>query len=346
MKQYLSQLAQGRSLSVEETVAAFELIMSGAATPAQIGSLLSFIAARGPTRQEIVGAATVMRSKVVPIAVPPGMTVIDTCGTGGTHSPTFNVSTAAALVVAAAGRPHNIGVAKHGNRSVTSKSGSSQVLEQLGVRLDIAPATATRCLDETGFCFCFAPAHHPAMKYAAPVRGELGFRTLFNLLGPLTNPAGAARQVMGVYDPALTELIAQVLRDLGSCAAMVVHGQAEGGGLGEVTTTGPTRISRLCDGQVTTTQFDAGELGLAPATVADLSVADPAASAAVIRHVLEGRPGAARDMVCLNAAAALMVAGVAADWVQGLEIARQAIDRGGAKETLAKVIAATRSNTV
>jgi len=344
MKQLLAQLVAGGSLSEAQAIEVFSAIMSGQATPAQIGATLALIQARGPTEDELVGATRVMRAKVTAVQVPAGLTVIDTCGTGGAGTTTFNVSTAAGLVAAAIGRPHGVAVAKHGNRAFTSISGSSQALEALGVKLDLAPATLTRCLDQAGFCFCFAPAHHPAMKHAAPVRSELGFRTIFNLLGPLTNPAGARRQVIGVFAATLTEPLARVLARLGAEAAMVVHGRlswesgAAGRGLGELTTTGPTRITHLREGRVWTEEMDSRTLRLAPAEPEALSVKSPAESAQVVRAVLGGRRGAARDMVCLNAAAALVVAGLAADLRAGIALAAAAIDAGSAAAVLEKLV--------
>jgi anthranilate phosphoribosyltransferase len=286
-----------------------------------------------------------MRAKVAAVQVPDGLTVIDTCGTGGDAASTFNISTAAALVAAAAGRPHGVAVAKHGNRSVTSRSGSSQVLETLGVRLKVAPQTLTRCLDEAGLCFCFAPMHHPAMRHAVPIRQSLGVRTIFNVLGPLTNPAGARRQVMGVFAPELTETLATVLGELGSEDAMVVCGRlGEAGRLDELSTGGPTRVSRLRNGGVQTSEVDPASLGLAPPPPGALQVDGPEASAAVVREVLEGRPGPARDIVVLNAAAALVVAGLAADLSAGLERAGQAIDAGEARQALDRLVAITNAD--
>ena len=345
MQQQLNQLLSGRPLSRQQTVEAFELIMTGLAPAVQVAALLAMIQQRGPTIDEIAGAAQVMRDKVTPVAVPEGLTVIDTCGTGGDHSGTFNISTAAAIVAAAVGRPQNVAVAKHGNRSVTSQCGSSQVLEALGVKLNVAGQTLTRCLDEAGICFCFAPAHHPAMKHAMPIRLELGIRTLFNILGPLTNPAGAARQVMGVFDPDLTETLAQVLHSLGSRRAMVVHGQMGDGGIDELSTGGPTRVSELRSGKVETRQVDPRSYGLNKANPSHLQVADPQASAAVIRSVLAGEKGPPRDIVCLNAAAALVVADLANDLSQALDLAGQALDAGAAAATLDKLVALTTSDT-
>ena len=382
MKSLLAHLLAGHTLSRVQAVEAFTRIMSGQAGPAQIGALLALIQARGPTLDEIVGAATVMRAKLVPVPNPAGLTILDTCGTGGTHSRYFNVSTAAALVVAAVGRSRGYAVAKHGNRSVTSTSGSSEVLDVLGVKFPVPPAVLSQCLDEAGFCFCFAPAHHPAMKHAALVRAELGFRTLFNLLGPLANPAGATRQVLGVYSPTLTEPMAQVLAQLGTEQAMVVHGRfapppestppestppeppstptalrrglppeattsvigepGNDAGLGELSLTGPTRITHLKSGQIRTFELHPRDLGLSCADPAPLYVTDPQASAALIQQVLQGTPGAARDMVCLNAAAVLIVADLATDFTQGLRLAAAALDDGSAQHVLRTVVRLTR----
>ena len=341
----LAQTMQGQPLDEQQAVAAFELVMTGQASPVQVGALLAMLAQREPTLDEITGAARVMRDKVTRVEVPDGLTVIDTCGTGGDHSNRFNVSTAAGLVAAAAGRPKGVGVAKHGNRSVTSKSGSSQVLEMLGVKLFVNPMTQTRCIDEAGFCFCFAQAHHPAMKYAGPVRAELGFRTIFNVLGPLTNPAGAARQIMGVYDAALTESIATVLGRLGSDAAMVLRGQTpDGAGMGEISTCGPTRISQLHDGKIDTYELDVTTLGITACDPDDLAVSDPASSAKVIASVLAGDQGAPRDIVLINAAAALLVAGAADELAHGLTLAAEAIDSGAARRVLDTVVALTSAD--
>lgn len=344
MKHLLAHLVTGKSLSVEQTIEAFDAIMTGQATPAQVGALLSMITMRGATEDEIIGAARVMRSKAAAVTAPPNLTIIDTCGTGGDHAQTFNISTAAALVAAAAGRPKKVAVAKHGNRSVTSKSGSSQVLEALGVKLRVADATLTRCLDEAGICFCYAPTHHPAMKHAVPIRQDLGFRTLFNLLGPLTNPAGARRQVLGVYAPELTEPIAHVLQRLGSQNAMVVWGRFGLGGIDELTTTGPSRISHLRGSRVTTTEVEPAGLGLKIAEPDWLKADSPESSAAIIRQILAGRPSPARDITLLNAAAALMVAELVGDLTEGIRRAGQAIDHGNAAAALEKLIAITQAD--
>jgi len=346
MKDLLAQLVDGEPLSEALAVDAFAAIMDGEAEPAQTGALLTAIAMRGATTDEMVGAARVMRERARRVDVPDGLVAIDTCGTGGDHAGTFNISTAAALVAAAAGRPEGLCVAKHGNRSVTSKSGSSQVLETLGVTLAVDDATLTRCLDEAGICFCFAPAHHPAMKHAAPVRAALGFRTLFNLVGPLTNPAGARRQLMGVYDPKLTEPLAEVLQRLGAVHAMVVHGEIPGGGhtvsgLDELSTCGTTRVTELRDDAIRTFTEDATALGLPFSHPSSLRVDGPDASAALIRKVLDGQHGPARDIVCLNAAAALVVGGAAGELREGVEAAADVIDSGAAAKTLETLVALT-----
>lgn len=350
MKPLLAQLADNEPLSFNQAVEAFELIMTGQATEPQTAALLAMIQQRGPTIDEIVGAATVMRAKATAVHVPEGLRVIDTCGTGGDHAGTFNISTAAALVAAAAGRPHNVAVAKHGNRSVTSKSGSSQVLEALGVKLRVGGDTLTGCLEDVGLCFCFAPAHHPAMKHAAPVRAALGFRTIFNIVGPLTNPAGARRQVLGVFASEATDTLAKVLLRLGAQHAMVVHGRIPDrdgkhvDGLDELSTAGPTRISHLRDGKVRSYEIAPDEVGLPYSHPSALRVDDPEASAKVIRSVLAGETGPARDIVCLNAAAALVVADVAADLPEGIDQAAAAIDRGDAATLLQRLIDLTTAD--
>jgi anthranilate phosphoribosyltransferase len=340
----LRQLAEAEPLNEQQAFDVFNVVMSGGASDAQIGALLASIQTRpgGPTVDEITGAARSMRQHATAVDVPKGLDVVDTCGTGGDHSGTFNISTAAAIVAAGAGAT----IAKHGNRSVTSKSGSSQVLEALGVKLDVDGDGLVRCLTEARICFCFAPAHHPAMKHAIGPRKELGFRTIFNVLGPLTNPAGAKRQVMGVYDDKLTEPIARVLKRLGAVHAIVVHGKSlaapdrtEGGlGLDEITTTGPTRMTVLQNGSIETTDMHPADLGLRTASVGELRCEGVDQSAAIIREVLDGTEGPARDIVCLNAAAALLVADLAEDLPAGLEKARQAIDNGEAKATLDKLV--------
>ncbi|MFP4144908.1 MAG: anthranilate phosphoribosyltransferase [Phycisphaeraceae bacterium] len=346
MKHLLAQLLDGTPLDVEQAIEAFDLIMTGEAPPAQTGALLALIETRGPSVEEIVGAATVMRRKLRAVTVPDGQTLVDTCGTGGTKSTFFNISTAAAIVTAAAGRELGIGVAKHGNRSVTSRSGSAQVFEALGVKIQVQPQTLTRCLEDAGICFCFAPAHHPAMRHAGPVRQQLGFRTIFNLVGPLTNPARANRQLLGVASKELTGQIAEVLDRLHARRALVVHSVLPTGQpLGELTTLAPAEVTEVHDGTLRSYELDPASLGLKPpADAAAISIDGPEASAAIIRGVLDGENGPARDIVRLNAAAALMAAGGAADLSEGLQRAAEAIDSGTAKKGLERMAQITQED--
>lgn len=331
----LARLVEGQTLSRDEARAAFDAVMGGRATDAQIGVLLTVLTLRagGPTVDEIVGAALAMRAAATPVEVPAGFDVIDVVGTGGDKAATFNISTTAALIAAGAGAK----VAKHGNRAVTSSSGASQVLEALGVKLDVAAATQAACLTEVGMCFCFAPLHHPAMKRVAGPRRELGFRTIFNILGPLTNPAGARRYLLGVFSPDLTEPIARVLGELGATRAMVVHGS----GMDEITTAGPTRISELRDGRVDTRQITPDQFGIPAATLDGLTVDSPQASAAVIRRILDGERDPARDIAALNAAAAITVAGLAESMEDGLAQANASIDAGHARRALEALVRVT-----
>jgi anthranilate phosphoribosyltransferase len=313
---------------------AFLHIMSGEAGEAQIGGLLVGLAAKGTTVEELVGAAQVMREKVVPVSCGDGDycgVILDTCGTGGDVRGTFNISTAAALVVAAVG----VKVVKHGNRSASSKSGSADVLEKLGVKIEVKPELVQRCLDEAGFCFAFARAHHPAMKFVAASRTALGIPTIFNLLGPLTNPGKARHQLLGVFAPELTDRLATVLRELGSERAWVVHADD---GLDELSTLGPTRVSELMNGEVRTWSLDPADLGLPYARLSDLQVHSADESADRIRELLAGEAGPVRDIVALNAAAALVVAGKAVDLAQALRLAGEAIDTGRAKRTLEALV--------
>ncbi len=350
MKSILAQLATGQTLTVDQAHHAFDLIMTGQSTPAQTAALLSMIQLRGPSVDEITGAAQVMREKASRVTVPDGLTVIDLVGTGGDHARTFNISTAASFVAAAAARKHGVAVAKHGNKAVTSNSGSSQVLQTLGVKLMVQPDTLTRCLEEAGICFCFAPAHHPAMKHAAPVRADLGFRTIFNILGPLTNPAGATRQVIGVFMPSLTMMLANVLKKLGCEHAMVVHGQLPGntgesaGALDELSTCGPSQISHLKNNQLKTYEVDPATLGLPLSHPESLHAEGPDQSAEIIRQLLDGAHGPPRDIVCLNAAAALVVADIADDLVDGIELAAEAIDSGQARQAMENLVRITQAD--
>lgn len=320
----------GGDLTRQQAYWAFGQIMDGQWTEAQIAGLLVALAAKGECVDELAGAGQAMREHVVKIDTG-GVDVVDTCGTGGTGLPTFNISTAAAMVLAGAG----VKVAKHGNRTHTRASGSADVLEAMGVNLDADPDTVARCLTEAGVCFCFAIRCHPAMKYAGPVRKALGVRTIFNVLGPLTNPAGAKRQVIGVFDGKLTEIIANVLAALGADHAMVVHAAD---GLDELSTISPTKISELKDGQVTTRTVTAGDFGLAEAKMEDITITSAQQSADVINAVLAGEPGPARDIVVLNAAAALVVADKAEGIAAALPLATQAIDSGAAKGALKLLI--------
>jgi anthranilate phosphoribosyltransferase len=310
--------------------------MSGEATPAQIAGFLIALRVKGETVDEITGCARAMRRAAVHVAPSENGILIDTCGTGGDASGTFNISTTTAFVAAGAG----LRVAKHGNRSISSRSGSADVLTALGVNLELTPEQVAACLDETGIGFLYAPRLHPAMRYAIGPRRELGVRTVFNVLGPLTNPAGAEAQLLGVYDPALTETMARVLCDLGSRAAYVVHGH---NGLDELTTTGPNRVSHFglgrVDGVITET-LDAQTLGLAPAQPKDLLGGEPEENARITRDVLSGRDrGPRRDVVLLNTAAALHVGGLAESLESGLALARASIDEGAALGTLDAMIA-------
>ncbi len=330
----LAVLLSGRTLSADQTAAAFESIMTGRAHHGEIGALLSLLATRIPTTDEILGAARVMRKHVdrVETRHDPDR-IVDTAGTGGAPK-TFNVSTAAAVIAAAAAGP-DIVVAKHGNRSRTGR-GSAEVLRKLGVNVDADRATQARCLEEAGICFCFAIHHHPAAKYAMPVRLALGFPTIFNLLGPLTNPAGARRQLMGVYDAAFLEPIAGALAALGCVRAMVVHSDD---GLDEVSITAPTTLVHVRDGAITTERLDPRALGLARTTLADLTAADLDHAAAMVRGVIDGTErGPARDMTLVNVAAALIVADAVESIEQGMDLAAQTIDDGRAAGTLQKLI--------
>jgi len=340
MDELLQQLTEGQPLSEEQAEQAFGWLMGGQLSEIRTAALLSLLAVRPPTVDELAGAARIMRKRARSVEPPAGLRVLDTCGTGGDQSGTFNISTAAALVTAGAGREAGVAVAKHGNRSISSSSGSSQVLETLGVKVGVAEETLQRCMSEAGICFCFAPSHHPAMKHAAPVRKELGFRTIFNVLGPLTNPAGADRQLIGVYSSKMTRSLAEALQRLGAQRAMVVHGQIPDpdglhiDGLDELSTCGPSRVAELTGRSVRTFGVDPGDLNLAFSHPTALRADSPERSAAMIEKVLNGEPGAAREIVGLNAAAALVVAELAGDLSEGLERAFAAIDSGQARAAL------------
>lgn len=328
LSQLLPALASGRTLSEHEAEAAFDGLLSGRLDDAQIAAMLAMIQMRGATVDELVGAARVMRRNVARVAARDGPPIIDTCGTGGTPK-SFNISTAAAIVAAAAGAG-KIRVAKHGNRSRSGR-GSAEVLQALGVNVNATPETEARCLDEVGVCFCFAIHHHPAMKHAATARKSLGFPTIFNLLGPLTNPAGATRQLIGVYRPELVPLVAAALARLDTQSAMVVHGSD---GLDEITTRGDTLVATVLNGAVLTYELSPAGLGLAAQASTDLTVSSVEHSAQIVREVLAGKLGPHADIVLINAAAALVVGGVADGLDHGVDMSRRAMVAGAATHTL------------
>jgi anthranilate phosphoribosyltransferase len=334
MKPYLEKLVARKDLAQAEAAEAFDLIMSGQATPAQIGAFLATLRAKGETVEEIAGGASSMRRHAVFIDVG-GLPVVDTCGTGGDKSGTFNVSTTAAFVVAGAGVP----VAKHGNRAITSQCGSADLLAALGVNIEATPDRVEQCVREAGIGFLFAPKLHPAMKHAMGPRRELGIRTVFNMLGPLTNPAGAKAQIIGVFAPELTETFAEVLRRLGSRRAYIVHGHD---GMDEITTTAATRVSELRDGAIRTYEFDPLPLIEDYATLDTLAGGAPDRNAAITRAVLAGQKGPHRDIVCLNAAAAIAAGGKAADIREGWKLAQAALDSGKAHAALDALIRVSR----
>jgi anthranilate phosphoribosyltransferase len=332
LRDILLKLCRREDLTRDEARSAFAHIMSGEATDAQIGGLLVGLAAKGSTVDELVGAATVMREKALRLQQDGGDVILDTCGTGGDVKGTFNISTAAAIIAAAAG----VKVVKHGNRSASSKSGSADVLEQLGLKLDLPGEKLFECLSAANICFAFARSHHPAMKFVAAARTSLGIPTLFNVLGPLTNPAKARHQLLGVFAPELTDRVAVVLRELGSERAWVVHADD---GLDEISTMGPTRISELKAGLVSTWKLDPRELGIPYARLPDLQVGSVEEAADAVRSVVGGAAGPKRDIAVLNAAAALVIAGKAGDLPEGIQLANSAIDSGRAKAVLLRIIA-------
>lgn len=330
-KPLLARLVDGRVLTADEAHAFFAACLRGEPTPAQVAAAITALRIRGETVEEIAAFATAMREAARTLDHP--YDAIDTCGTGGDGQHTFNISTAAALVLAGAG----LKVAKHGNRAMSSKSGSSDVLSVLGVNLQASPAQQRRSLDQAGIAFLFAPAYHGAMRHVGPVRAEIGFRTVFNLLGPLSNPAGARRQVMGVYDPRLLEPLAEVLGRLGATRAWTVHGQ----GLDELTTTGETEVAEWKDGTVRRFTVTPEDAGLPRADLAALRGGDAEENAVALRALLDGATGAYRDIVLLNAAAALIVADRAADLAEGAALAATVIDDGRAAKALADLVEAT-----
>jgi len=336
LQPFIARLANGERLDQETAAAAFDVIMSGEATPSQTGALLMALRLRGETVDEITGAAQIMRDKALRIEAPEG--AIDCCGTGGDQSGSYNISTAVSFVLAGAGVP----VAKHGNRAQSSKTGAADVLTSLGVNIDADMALVQRALWEANVCFLFAQRHHGAMRHVGPTRVELGTRTVFNLLGPLSNPAGAKRQLMGVFAPEWVEVQARVLGNLGAERAWVVHGSD---GMDEITTTGPTTVASLQDGTVEVFEIAPPDVGLPLADPTDLKGGDGETNAAALRAVLAGEPSAYRDIVLLNAAAAFVVASKAQDLAAGMALATKTIDSGAAADALAKLVAITNEPT-
>ncbi|HET7219595.1 MAG TPA: anthranilate phosphoribosyltransferase [Vicinamibacterales bacterium] len=333
----IDKLQRRQDLSVDEAAAAMDEIMEGRAQPAQIAGLLIALAMKGERPSEVVGLAKTMRARATRLARVPG-DVFDTCGTGGDRAHTFNVSTVAALVVAACG----IRVAKHGNRSVSSRCGSADLFEALGVNIAAAPPVVERCLNDGGIAFFFAPTFHPSMRHAAPARKDLGVRTAFNLLGPLTNPAGASRQLVGVPRPELTELVARSLGLLGSTRAWVVHGAD---GLDEISTTGYTKVSEYRDGAVNTFYVHPGDVGLAKAAPESLRGGDAAENARIANAILDGADGPPRDIVLLNAGASLLVAGAVTSIARGIARAAEALDSGAARTALERLVELSHAET-
>ena len=328
----LKKLMEGTSLSDGEMAGCMNEIMEGKATDAQIGSFLTALRLKGETVDEITGAARVMREKATRISAPAG--TLDTCGTGGDMSGTFNISTTSALVVAACGVP----VAKHGNRSVSSQCGSADVLEALGIKVDLKPESVEKCLADTGLAFMFAPMFHPAMKHAIGPRKEMGIRTIFNILGPITNPAGASRQILGVFSSALTETLCAVLGALGAEDAMVVHGED---GLDEISISTGTRVSRWVGGKVENSTVSPADFGIEAAGLDTIAGGGLEENARITKAILSGESGPRRDVVLMNSAAGLVVAGKAASFAEGVQIASEAIDSGKATAKLEEVRKAT-----
>ena len=333
-KGLIAKCASGAALSREESAHAFDRMMSGEATPSQMGGLLMALRVRGETVDEITGAVTAMRAKMLKVDAPPN--AIDVVGTGGDASGSFNISTCAAFIVAGAGVP----VAKHGNRALSSRSGAADVLGALGVKIELSAAQVGECIDKAGIGFMFAPAHHPAMKNVGPTRVELGTRTIFNLLGPLSNPAGVKRQMIGVFSRHWIEPMAQVLKNLGSECIWVAHGSD---GLDEITTTGKTSVAALQNGTIRVFEIDPEDVGIKKATAEALRGGDAETNATALMAVLQGTKGAFRDVALLNAAAALVVAGKAGDLKGGLELAAKSVDSGAAKDRLDKLVAVSNA---
>jgi anthranilate phosphoribosyltransferase len=333
-KAIIGKVATGAALSRDEAATAFDCMMSGEATPSQMGGLLMSLRVRGETVDEITGAVSAMRAKMLPVKAPAD--AVDIVGTGGDGSGSVNVSTCASFVLAGTGVP----VAKHGNRALSSKSGAADVLAALGIKIDIAPDDVSRCIAEAGIGFMFAPTHHPAMKNVNPTRVELATRTIFNLLGPLSNPAGVKRQMVGVFSKHWVQPLAQVLKNLGAESVWVVHGSD---GLDEITLTGPTFVAALENGNIRSFEVTPEDAGLPRATSADLKGGDADANAKSLLGVLEGKPSAYRNVALINAAAALVVAGQAKDLKEGVALGAQSLDTGAAAEKLKRLIAVSNA---
>ena len=329
IREAIDALVSGRSLSMDEAAAVMRQIMQGEATPAQLGSFLTALRLKGESTEEIAGMATVMREFSLKVRVEG--TVVDSVGTGGDGTNSFNISTAAALVAAGAG----VRIAKHGNRAASGSCGAADVLEELGVRIELPPEGVERCINEGGIGFMFAQAFHPSMRHAGPVRREIGIRTVFNILGPLTNPAAAQRQLIGVAFPQLGEKMAEVLRLLGSERSLVVHGA---GGLDEIALDGDTSVWELRDGQVQSWTFSPDDTGLGRWSVDDLAGGDREANASTMRRLLDGEGGPIRDAVLLNAAGVLLAAGAAPGIPDGIQQAAEAIDNGAARQRLEAMV--------
>ncbi|MEC9405197.1 MAG: anthranilate phosphoribosyltransferase [Pseudomonadota bacterium] len=331
-KDFIAKVSDGHALSPEEAREAFEVILSGSATPSQLGGFLMALRVRGESIAEVTGAVATMRSKMIPVRAPAN--AMDIVGTGGDNSGSYHISTCTALVVAGSGVP----VAKHGNRSLSSKSGAAEALAELGVNIDIDARKISDCINRAGIGFMFAPLHHAAMKHVGPTRMELGTRTIFNLLGPLTNPAGVKRQMVGVFARKWVEPLAEALRELGSEKAWVVHGSD---GMDEITTTGPTAIAELKNGTIRSFEISPEDVGLAVSDPKDLKGGLPSENAKALRDVLAGAKNAYRDVVLFNAAASLLVADKVETLKDGVELAAQSIDSGSAADTLEKLVAAS-----
>jgi anthranilate phosphoribosyltransferase len=334
-KEFLAKTADGRPLTRQEAADAFTVMTTGEATPSQIGALLMALRVRGETVEEITGAATSLRRRMRPVRAPAG--AVDIVGTGGDASGSYNISTCAALIVAGAGVP----VAKHGNRALSSRSGATDVLGALGVRTELSPADVEHCLAAAGIGFMHAPNHHPALRHVAPTRVELATRTVFNILGPLLNPAGVRHHLVGVYSRHWVEPLAQVLGELGSTRALVVHGSD---GLDEVTTTGVTHVAELADGAVKTFEIGPTDLGLRPARPADLRGGTPSENAEALKAVLEGARGPYRDVAVANAAVALVAASHVTDFAQAAAVAAESVDSGRARACLSALIEASHAH--